>query len=417
MTRNPFLREKIKKYKFFIFDLSSNLTFINLLFFFDKMNLLDLDHNSLEIILSYLKYRDGTSLLLTNKNLYSLLIEQLKEKIRIPRVEDDEIITKRDKGESYVTYTITYNKDVGITVFFKDEFIKKEREYIERNKKNDIIIKPRPNPINIIKRKNSLYLDDFGNLYHDLYELTTFRLIKTNVKDFIYAGVDGGYFYILDNYGNIYEGNDKRFHSLMGGFILNSLEFKTKFTDCSLSSIGSKIIINDNKNKQTYIYDKFNEFVDEKFQNIVELIKGENVDNFLYNFRFNYNNIEYKYSKKIDYRNGMYIFIDNRLFVIDEKNIKVFDEMIEDFFFVTKFFMINHSFRVCRLLIYCTNLIFYIYEYETGKIKKIEKIQIINDIKEAYQVDDENMINNDIIQVHLDDYVDNYLLYNQFRKI
>lgn len=391
------------------------------------MNLLDLDHNSLELILSYLKYRDGTSLLLTNTNLYSLLIEQLKEKIRIPRVEDDKIVTKNNKIYTDDNYTILFNRDKGFTVLFNDEFILEESEYIgDKYEIDKVIINLRPNPVNIIKSENRLYLDDLGNLHYDLYELESYRLLKTNVKDFvsnISNNLGDESLYILDNYGDIYDGNSYIYLNRSSNYVFNLevLKFNRKFPKCELFLIKKNLIIKDLEKNEVYIYDNYEKHLedfDEEIGDMTDMIRGDQIDDFLYKFNFEIDDEKYVTFTKIKYNEetkNMIILIDNSLFLINQ-NMQAFkyDKQVDNFFCFQKCEYHGTFCDVDNFLIYYNKRLFYI--EENDEIIKIKREQVIDDIRETYKIDKTDEIYDDIISKHFDDYIFNYLMYGKVNR-
>lgn len=391
------------------------------------MNLLDLDHNSLELILSYLKYRDGTSLLLTNTNLYSLLIEQLKEKIRIPRVEDDKIVTKNNKIYTDDNYTILFNRDKGFTVLFNDEFILEESEYIgDKYEIDKVIINLRPNPVNIIKSENRLYLDDLGNLHYDLYELESYRLLKTNVKDFvsnISNNLGDESLYILDNYGDIYDGNSYIYLNRSSNCVFNLevLKFNRKFSNCELFLIKKNLIIKDLEKNEVYIYDNYEKHLedfDEEIGDMTDMIRGDQIDDFLYKFNFEIDDEKYVTFTKIKYNEetkNMIILIDNSLFLINQ-NMQAFkyDKQVDNFFCFQKCEYHGTFCDVDNFLIYYNKRLFYI--EENDEIIKIKREQVIDDIRETYKIDKTDEIYDDIISKHFENYIFNYLMYGKVNR-
>lgn len=352
------------------------------------MNILDLDYDSLNLILNYLNHQDSFNFALTNKELYQILKEQTNQKINLPRIErDGKLVTSENLIQINTNCKKIYNKDKGFLIIFSDEFMKDIDEFYEEENTNKC---RRNKVINIVKEIDIISLDDKGNLYYQLYEVEAFILLKTNVKNFVCFNnyCDGEEsLYILDNYGYIYEGNSYSYldYDRLVEKLQNPILNGKKFKDCKMKLLQQNLFIIDKINRKIYFYD-FDEFVEFDDDNYLEWLKTQfkrkKIDKCLYEFGMIKNDdkiINYLDKFKFEENSRTFMFIyDNKFHLNNNYDFLTFDDDYIDFTYIVRY--INNESK---------NLIFgydseNVYLFEIGKpekriiysIKNVEKLLI-----------------------------------------
>jgi hypothetical protein len=363
------------------------------------MNIVDLDSDSLEIIINHLNYRNTFNFIRTNKILYQMFKNNLDKKIKLPRFENNKLITDDSRMIEKYHCTIIYNKDYGYKVIFDDDFIEEENIY---NSVNKLTRKNRPKIIEIIKEENSLYLDIFGNLYIDLFETDTFDLVKTDVKFFqSFLGVSEGeeLCYILNTSGYIYLVPSYRDDDWEGrkDAINIPIISKLKFKDIKMLIIDIDLLIIDNENKQMYFYTTREYLIKSRDKNKEACLKKIE-DNF-YLFELIIDDQKVNYVDDI-YCNGRLIFLlNNTIYMHDIYNNKI-DEVI-------KYPGTYNNLRSVKQKIYSfdEDNLYIINIYNKNDIKVIKLSELFTEIKIKHNIENVTI---DII-FYFDDVIDSFL--------
>jgi hypothetical protein len=369
------------------------------------MNILDLDHDSLEIILSYINYQNGINFLLSTKILYKLLLDKLREKIRLPRVKNGQLITKNNLSKQLNSYVkICHNKDKGFKVLFSDLYIKKEIEL----SKNESWIPTVKNPTVIIKEKMPLFLDENGNLWHHLYNLKCRILLKTNIYNFIFCDSrigEGTNLYMIDNYGYIYEyyNFDTPSRKVSKDPILD----KT-YLGCRMKDFEENLFIINDKDKQIYIYkscERNDNEIDNYYAKLISFISGDRVDKNLYllNIKIDDKIINYVDNLYYDsaFRN-LYFIYDNCIYKIFGNKIIKYKGFYDNFKIIYKYndaLIIGNSYIIS---IDENN----IYIIDENNIKIINIKEIIELLKKLYNI---NKVDKKVLYHYIEKNLDNFI--------